>query len=78
MGGREGAKVAVEGEIRPKPVRVPWKCGCGAKTSVLPFVVPKGWVLQRNEEGTGLVPTMKDEKVLCPDCVFRQRSATPF
>lgn len=52
---------------------VPWKCSCGAEAAEKPFVLPKNWVLQRDEVGTGQVRTVCHERVLCKACAARER-----
>ena len=57
----------VSSEFRPPP-KIPWECECGVTAKAPPFVIPKGWTHLREEEGTGLIPTLKQERVLCPGC----------
>lgn len=52
---------------------VPWRCSCGASAHAPAFILPKDWVLERSELGTGSARTLRQERVLCKRCSRRER-----
>lgn len=79
MGGMDSALLSAMGravfEEAGAPPRIPWDCECGAHVQAPAFVVPRGWTIMREEEGTGLLPTRKLERVLCERCSDEHREA---